>query len=132
LCSNQSRALAALTLGKVITICEIILLSALQGLINALDTPARHAFLMQMVEDRSDLSNAIAINSTMTNGARLIGPAIAGLVIGAVGEGWDYVRSFRPIRTALLGGALVSIAFTFELPKVKSLMKSTYEEMGIL
>jgi MFS family permease len=139
----QSLAMAALTLAHVITLWEIIVLTALQGLINAFDMPARQSFLIQMVEDRNDLSNAIAINSSMVNGARLIGPAIAGLLIGAVGEGWcflidgvsyfaviasllmmriklldvrptassmleqmregwDYVRTFRPIRTILL------------------------------
>jgi MFS family permease len=86
----QSLALAALTLGHVITLWEIIALSALQGLINALDTPGRQSFLVQMVEDRDDLGNAIAINSSMSNGARLIGPAIAGVVIGAAGEGWCF------------------------------------------
>ena len=87
----QSLALAALTLAHSITIGEIIALTALQGLINALDTPARQSFLVQMVEDRNDLSNAIAINSSMANGARLIGPAIAGLVIAAFGEGWCFL-----------------------------------------
>ena len=53
--------------------------------------PGRQSFLVQMVEDRNDLSNAIAINSSMANGARLIGPAIAGLVIAAVGEGWCFL-----------------------------------------
>jgi MFS family permease len=112
--------------------------------------PARHSFLVQMVDDRDDLSNAIAINSSMANGARLIGPAIAGLVIAAVGEGWcflingvsffaviasllmmrirplnarrnatsmweqmregwDYVRTFRPVRSLLLLLALISL-----------------------
>lgn len=87
----QSLALAALTLAHVITLGEIIALTALQGLINALDMPARQSFLIQMVDDRSDLSNAIAINSSMANGARLIGPAIAGVVIGAFGEGWCFL-----------------------------------------
>jgi MFS family permease len=87
----QSLALAALTLMHVITINEIIALAALQGLINAFDMPGRQAFLVQMVEDRRDLSNAIAINSSMVNGARLIGPAIAGMVIAAVGEGWCFL-----------------------------------------
>jgi MFS family permease len=146
----QSLALAALTLAHVITLWEIIALSALQGLINALDMPGRQSFLVHMVEDHKDLSNAIAINSSMANGARLIGPAIAGLVIGAFGEGWcflidglsylaviaslllmritptnirhqassmlaqmregwDYVRTFRPIRTILLLFALISL-----------------------
>jgi MFS family permease len=139
----QSLAMAALTLAHFITLWEIIALTALQGLINAFDMPARQSFLIQMVEDRNDLSNAIAINSSMVNGARLVGPAIAGLLIGAVGEGWcflidgvsyfaviasllmmriklldvrrsalsmleqmregwEYVRTFRPIRTILL------------------------------
>jgi MFS family permease len=148
----QSLALAALTLAHVITLWEIIVLTALQGLINAFDMPGRQSFLVQMVEDPNDLSNAIAINSSMANGARLIGPAIAGVVIGAVGEGWcflidglsyfaviaslllmrihpkfndvarnargmleqmregwDYVRTFRPIRTILLLFALISL-----------------------
>ncbi|HUB80689.1 MAG TPA: MFS transporter [Bryobacteraceae bacterium] len=87
----QSLALAALTLAHVITVGEIIGLAALQGLINAFDMPGRQAFLVQMVEDRNDLTNAIAINSSMANGARLIGPAIAGLVIAAVGEGWCFL-----------------------------------------
>ena len=64
----QSLALAALTLAHVITLWEIIALTALQGLINAFDMPARQSFLVQMVEDRNDLSNAIAINSSMANG----------------------------------------------------------------
>jgi MFS family permease len=87
----QSLALAALTLAHIITIHEIIALSALQGLINAFDMPGRQSFLSQMVEDRNDLSNAIAINSSMVNSARLIGPALAGMVIAAVGEGWCFL-----------------------------------------
>jgi len=146
----QSFALAALTLARVITLPEIVALTAMQGIINAFDMPGRQSFLVQMVEDRDDLSNAIAINSSMANGARLIGPAIAGLVIGAWGEGWcflldglsyfaviasllmmrikplnirlhassmieqmregwDYVRTFRPIRTILLLFGLISL-----------------------
>jgi MFS family permease len=87
LAAVQSLALAALTLAKTINIHEVIWLSALQGLINAFDMPARQAFLVQMVEDRQDLGNAIALNSSMVNMARLVGPALAGLVIAAVGEG---------------------------------------------
>jgi MFS family permease len=146
----QSLAMAALALAHVINLWEIIALAALQGLINSLDMPGRQSFLVQMVEDRNDLGNAIAINSSMANGARLIGPAIAGLVIAAVGEGWcflidgvsyfavivsllmmritplerrrhttsmleqmregwDYVRTFRPIRAILLLFALLSL-----------------------
>ena len=90
LAAAQSLALAALTLTGVINIWEIIALSLFQGLINSFDMPGRQAFLVQMVEDRADLSNAIAINSSMVNSARLIGPALAGIVIGAWGEGWCF------------------------------------------
>src|SRR5579862_379541 len=86
----QSFALAVLTLAHRINIHEILLLSILQGLINAFDMPGRQAFLMQMVEDKLDLGNAIAINSSMVNMARLIGPALAGLIIGAAGEGYCF------------------------------------------
>ena len=102
----QSLALAALTLANIITLREIIALTVLQGLINGFDMPGRQSFLIQMVEDRSDLSNAIAINSSMVNGARLIGPAIAGLVIAVAGEGWcfliDGVSYFAVIASLLL------------------------------
>jgi MFS family permease len=90
----------------VINLWEIIALTALQGVINSLDMPGRQSFLVQMVDDRKDLSNAIAINSSMANGARLIGPAIAGLVIAAVGEGWcfliDGLSYFAVIASLLL------------------------------
>lgn len=87
----QSLAMAGLTLAKIITIKEIIALSALQGLINAFDMPGRQSFLVQMVEDKRDLSNAIALNSSMVNGARLVGPGLAGIVISLVGEGWCFL-----------------------------------------
>lgn len=83
----QSLTLAALTLTHRINLWEIIALAVLQGLLNALEMPARQSFMVQMVDDRSDLGNAIALNSSLNSGARLIGPAIAGLVIAAWGEG---------------------------------------------
>ena len=86
----QSLALAVLTLAHRITLGEIIALMVFQGLINAFDMPGRQSFLVQMVEDRGDLVNAIAINSSMVNGARLIGPAIGGLIIAGFGEGWCF------------------------------------------
>jgi MFS family permease len=83
----QSFALAALALTHVITVAEIAALQLFQGLINAFDTPARQAFVVEMVEDRRDLANAIALNSSMFNGARLLGPSIGGILIALVGEG---------------------------------------------
>jgi MFS family permease len=91
LAAAQSLLLAGLTLSKVVTIGEILALSAFQGLINAFDMPGRQAFLVQMVEDRQDLSNAIAINSSMVNVARLVGPSLAGLIIAAFGEGYCFL-----------------------------------------
>lgn len=87
----QSFALAALALAGVIRIWEIILLVLLQGAINAFDTPARQAFVVEMIERREDLGNAIALNSSIVNGARLIGPAVAGIIIAAVGEGYCFL-----------------------------------------
>jgi MFS family permease len=87
----QSLALAVLTLARVINIHEVLWLSVMQGLINAFDMPARQAFLVQMVEDKQALGNAIALNSSMVNMARLIGPALAGIVIGSVGEGYCFL-----------------------------------------
>src|SRR6476660_7207326 len=87
----QSLALAALTLTNRINIQEIIWLSAFQGAINAFDMPARQAFLVEMVEDKQDLGNAIALNSSMVNLARLVGPSLAGAVIAVSGEGAGFL-----------------------------------------
>jgi MFS family permease len=86
----QSLLLAWLTLSNRINITEILILSAFQGVINAFDMPGRQSFMIRMVEHRADLSNAIAINSSMVNVARLIGPSLAGLVIAASNEGWCF------------------------------------------
>jgi MFS family permease len=91
LAALQSLMLAGLTLSGRITISEIVWLSVFQGLINAFDMPARQSFLVQMVDGRTDLSNAIALNSTMVNGARLLGPALGGIIIAAVGEGYCFL-----------------------------------------
>jgi len=82
-------ALAALTLTHVITVWEIMLLATFGGVVNAFDIPARQAFVVDMVS-RQDLVNAIALNSSMFNGARVIGPAAAGIVVAAIGEGWCF------------------------------------------
>jgi len=87
----QSLALAFLTLTHQITITEIIILGFSQGMINVFDMPARQSFVVQMVEDKKDLGNAIAINSFMVNLARLIGPLIAGMLIAMAGEGMCFL-----------------------------------------
>jgi MFS family permease len=86
----QSALLAVFSLTGTITVWHVVVLGSFQGLINAFDTPARQSFVVEMVESRDDLPNAIALNSSMVNGARLIGPSIGGVLIAAVGEGWCF------------------------------------------
>jgi MFS family permease len=83
----QSLALAILAFTGWINLWWIIGLALLQGLINAFDMPARQAFVIEMIEDRADLGNAIALNSSMVNGAKLVGPAIAGVLVAVAGVG---------------------------------------------
>lgn len=73
------------------TIVQIVALSLMQGLINAFDMPARQAFLVEMIARREDLANAIALNSSLVNGARLVGPSLAGILIAVAGEGWCFL-----------------------------------------
>ena len=87
----QSFLLAALTLSGHITVSLILILSVMQGIVNAFDMPGRQAFMVEMVGDRADLGNAIAINSSMVNVARLIGPSLAGMLIAATSEGWCFL-----------------------------------------
>src|SRR5277367_2465408 len=101
----QSALLAGLALAGVINVWHVLALSVFQGLINAFDVPARQSLVIQMVEDREDLPNAIALNSSMVNGARLLGPAIAGVLIAAVGEGWCFLvdaLSYLAVLSSLL------------------------------
>ena len=86
----QSAALAVLTLTDAITVTHVLLLQLVQGVINAFDTPARQALVVEMVDDRADVPNAIALNSSMVNGSRIVGPSIGGIIIAAVGEGWCF------------------------------------------
>ena len=81
--------LAGLTLAGKITVWEVIILAACMGSVNAVDIPTRQAFLVQMV-GREDLMNAIALNSSMFNAARVVGPSIAGLLVAWKGEGWCF------------------------------------------
>ena len=81
--------LAALTLLHVVRVWEIVVLATLLGSVNAFDIPARQSFIIQMV-GRDDLMNAIALNSSMFNSARVVGPAIAGLLVAWIGEGWCF------------------------------------------
>jgi MFS family permease len=83
----QAFVLAFLVLFKSVAMWQIVALCGIAGLVNAFDLPARQSFVIQMVPDKADLGNAIALNSMMFNGARLIGPSIAGIVVAVAGEG---------------------------------------------
>lgn len=83
--------LAVATLTNVVNIWVILAISILMGISNAIDMPLRQSFIVQLVENNEDLGNAISLNSSSFNLARLIGPAIAGVLIAAVGEGWCFM-----------------------------------------
>ena len=101
----QAFILAFLVLTHTIAFWHILSLSILLGLINAFDIPTRQSFVIEMVEKKEDLGNAIALNSSMFNGARLIGPSVAGILIAAVGEGLCFLInaiSFLSVIIALM------------------------------
>lgn len=95
-------ALAALTLSHQVQVWHVFALAALLGVTNAVDIPTRQAFVVEMV-GRDDLPNAIALNSSIFNGARLLGPAVAGLLVAAVGEGWCFLLNAISFLAVLLG-----------------------------
>ena len=121
----QSLALAGLTLSGHITIPWLLTLSVTQGIVNAFDMPARQSFMVKMVEDRNDLSNAIAINSSMVNVARLVGPSLAGMLIAVSSEGWCFLIdgvSYLAVIASLL-------MMRLDAPAVKRLTASTLTEL---
>jgi MFS family permease len=94
--------LAALTLAGAVQIWQIFVLSALLGVVNAFDIPARQAFLMDMV-GREDLINAIALNSSMFNASRVVGPAVAGILVASIGEGWCFFANGASYVAVIVG-----------------------------
>ncbi len=123
LAAVQSLALAVLTLAKVITVHEVLWLSVLQGLINAFDMPGRQSFLVQMVEDKQDLGNAIALNSSMVNIARLIGPALAGFVIGSMGEGYCFLIDGISYLAVIASLLMMRVTMAASLPSKASMLQ---------
>lgn len=101
----QALVLAALTLGGWVEVWHLVLMASLLGLINAVDAPVRQSFVVLLVEDQADRPNAIALNSLAMNSTRLVGPAVAGAVIGLVGEGMCFLLnglSYLAVLVALL------------------------------
>jgi len=118
----QSAALAWLALRGVITIPQIVVLSVLQGMIDAFDMPARQAFVVELIEDRRDLPNAIALNSTMFNAARLIGPSIAGILIATVGEGGCFAIDALSYLGVLISLLMMKVRTRTLAPKSKRVL----------
>jgi MFS family permease len=106
----QALLLGVLVLTGNVTMGWILLLMALMGVTFGVDIPARQSFLVQLVDDRNDLPNAIALNSSMFNAARLVGPAAAGFAIAAIGEGWVIV--INGISYIFVLAALLSMRIT--------------------
>jgi MFS family permease len=100
--------LSVLTLTNTVQVWHIFVLATLLGVVNAFDIPARQAFLVEMV-GREDLMNAIALNSSMFNGARIVGPAIAGVLVASIGEGWCFFGNAVSYIAVIIGLALMRV-----------------------
>jgi MFS family permease len=138
----QAFILASLTLMGVVAVHQLIILAIFLGLVNAFDMPTRQAFVVEMVEKREDLGNAIALNSFLFNGARLVGPSIAGILISILGEGMCFLLngvSFLAVIIALLAmkmtpnkresekthvwqGLKEGFAYAFGFPPIRSIL----------
>lgn len=149
----QALVLGALVVTGHITVGWILVLMAVLGVAIGFDVPTRQAFLVDMVDDRDDLANAIALNSSIFNAARLVGPAIAGFAIAAVGEGWVIIlngvsylavlaslfalRVVRPerhrVRETVIGRVKDGFSYAFGFPPIRSvlLLVATVSLLGV-
>jgi MFS family permease len=126
----QSLGLAVLALTGAITVAQVLALQIVQGVINAFDTPARQAFVVSMIEDRADLPNAIALNSSMVNASRILGPSIGGVLIAAVGEGWCFLAdavSYLAVIASLLAMRVPPRVRTVPLTRVMDELRTGFE-----
>jgi MFS family permease len=108
-----SFVLAGLTMSQTISVHWLIVVSVFQGVVNAFDMPGRQAFVVTLIEDKRDLGNAIALNSSMFNAARLVGPSVAGTIIALSNEGWCYFIdgvSYMAVIAALLAMRITTVA----------------------
>ena len=123
----QAAIITLLLFTNMIQIWHIIVLGIFLGIINSFDMPVRQSFVIELIEDKDDLSNAIALNSAMVNGARLIGPTIAGVLVAAFGESWCFLInsiSFIAILTTL---SLMHIPKFYNEKKIESYSKKLKE-----
>lgn len=126
----QALVLSALVLTGNAQVWHLIVLNIILGTINGFDTPTRQAFVVEMIEDRNDLSNAIALNSSLFNSARLIGPSIAGILISLIGEGACFLLnglSYIAVIIALLAMRLKPVAIQKVHKKVLEELKEGFQ-----
>ncbi len=116
--------LGVLVLGGVVTLWQVDLLAGITGCVSAFDAPARQTFIAELVGD-DDLPNAVALNSTLFNGAQLIGPALAGLMIAAIGTGWVFVLN------GLSFGAVLASLFRMRTAEFKPLLRASGPDLGL-
>ena len=138
----QAFALAALVLADVVEIWHILVLMFISGLLTAFDIPSRQSFMVELIERREDISNAVALNSSLVTGARLIGPSIAGLLIATVGEGICFlvnavsyfavigcliamkIKPFQPAakKSEVMGDLKQGVSYVFGFPPMRSIV----------
>src|SRR5437868_3224983 len=119
--------LAALTLTGVVRIWHVFTLAALLGLVNAIDIPTRQAFVADLVK-RDDLMNAIALNSSMFNGARVVGPAVAGVLVTSIGEGWCFFANSVSYIAVIAG--LMMMTFAGQRQRNQQMDTSAFEHIA--
>jgi len=122
----QAFILAILTLAGVVTVWHLVLLSLFLGIINSFDVPIRQSFVIEMVERKEDLGNAIALNSLLFNGARLIGPNLAGIIIALAGEGICFLIN------AISYLAVIPALLAMKLPRMVAGSRRVYLKEGLV
>jgi MFS family permease len=123
----QALAIAVLIFMGIIQVWMIVVLSIMLGCISAFDGPARQSFLLEMIGKKDDLGNAIALNSTMVNGARLIGPSIAGILIATTGEGICFLLNGISYLVVLVSLLRMRLPLKTENPKHPQFISSFKE-----
>lgn len=118
--------LAALTLTGHVQVWHIFILASLLGVVNAVDIPTRQAFAVDMV-GREDLINAIALNSSMINSARMVGPAVAGMLVASVGEGWCFLANAISYLAVIAGLLSMTMKVHIRVPLPGSTLSSILE-----
>lgn len=123
----QAFILAGLTLSNSIKIWHVILLSAFLGIVNGFDMPTRQSFVVDLVDDKNDLPNAIALNSSMFNTARLVGPTVAGILISVLGEGLCFLLNAISYIAVIIALFMMHISPTVTIKKDENVLKGLKE-----